>query len=416
MLIILSFKNIKVGAPSVKMIRQHRHRTILAVTMFAMAALLVVGGLWRPGYAESILIATDTAGARSATGYSDHHGRSSQPIQHINWKWETLKTAAKGTDNFPMTWAADNHQYTMGGDGYGFELQNAKNSLILSKVAGPYDAQQYKDLWSADGKSYGLLALGERIYVWRGPGSGIKSFAETWLYEFDLSGQLLEKKRLFAQADRLCMPAFLQLGKDYQYAFDDWVYAYAIEPLPTRPFSVKQIWQEGGGASYVLQAVMGSPLWDVGSGNIWLMRVPRDHLMDRNAYQFFAGSVDGEPTWTTDIRSKQTVMQPAGNGLVSCAYSPWSNTYLFLTEHGGSFKSNLQILQSKYPWGPWHTLGKWNAWGEDQGIRPSLFYWNFAPKWFDSGGGAVIVYTGIEENDRYNCIRVRFERKNDSGG
>ena len=88
------------------------------------------------------------------------------------------------------------------------------------------------------------------------------------------------------------MPAFLQLGKNYEYAFDDWIYSLAIAPLPSRPSSVKRFRRESDGVASLPQALAGSPLWDIGSGDVWLIRAPRDQLMVRNAYQFFAGLVD----------------------------------------------------------------------------------------------------------------------------
>lgn len=383
---------------------------IRPLTALAIAAVLTAGVfLWRGSWAESVLLA-EAKTSRWVLNPSDHHNRPSRPVRHITWHWSSLKTAATGTDNFPMTWAADGHQYCMGGDGYGFENREPKKSLILSKVIGSEDGQRYEDLWDGDGKSYGILALGERIYAWRGPGSGIESFAQTWLYAFDFNGRLIEKKQLFDLSDQLCMPAFLQLGKNYQYAFDDWVYSYAIEPLPVQPFSFKWVWQGGWDVLYPARALIGSPLWDVSPGNVWLLRAPRDRLMDRRAYQFFAGLADGKPVWTADTGNKQSVVDLSANGLVSCAYVPWSNTYLLATEHTESFGSNLQILQSKHPWGPWRALGKWHAWGESRGVRPTLFYWNFAPKWFDADGRAVIVYSGLKLNDRYNSMALTFER------
>lgn len=358
---------------------------------------------------SAIIAGPTLAQGRSATPYSRHHERLSRPIEGITWLWETRKAAATGSDNFPMTWAADDHQYTIGGDGYGFGNQKPKQSMIFSRVKGSFDDQGYEDLWSGDGKSYGLLTLGDRAYVWRGPGSGVQSFAETWLYVFDLEGRLLEKKQLFTAADQLCMPTFLQLGQDYQYGFDDWVYSYAIQPLPAQPFALNRVWRDGWDFSYLLQTLLGRPLWDMGTGSIWLMRAPRNQLFDRSAYRFFAGFDGEKPIWTADIERKQAVMELSENTLVSCTYVPWSNTYLFATEHSQPFGSNLKILQSRYPWGPWHSLQTWDAWGEQQGLQPSLFYWNFAPKWSDADGGGVIIYSGIKENDRYNSMRVQFQ-------
>ena len=44
----------------------------------------------------------------------------SRMIEGITWHWETHRTAAPGSDLWPVTWAADGHLYTAWGDGGGF--------------------------------------------------------------------------------------------------------------------------------------------------------------------------------------------------------------------------------------------------------------------------------------------------------
>ena len=59
-------------------------------------------------------------------------------IQEIRWApVETIRCAAKGSDNWPITWGDDDALYTAYGDGQGFEpyLQD-KLSLGLAKVSG----------------------------------------------------------------------------------------------------------------------------------------------------------------------------------------------------------------------------------------------------------------------------------------
>ena len=44
----------------------------------------------------------------------------SDVIQGMQWHWETHRTAAPGSDLWPVTWGPDGHLYTAWGDGGGF--------------------------------------------------------------------------------------------------------------------------------------------------------------------------------------------------------------------------------------------------------------------------------------------------------
>src|SRR5205823_10058444 len=59
-------------------------------------------------------------------------------IASIEWAAaETVIRKAKGSDNWPLTWADDDHLYTAYGDGNGFEpFINEKLSLGLARVEG----------------------------------------------------------------------------------------------------------------------------------------------------------------------------------------------------------------------------------------------------------------------------------------
>jgi len=41
-------------------------------------------------------------------------------VQNIAWHWETHKTAAPGSDLWPVAWGPDDHLYAAWGDGGGF--------------------------------------------------------------------------------------------------------------------------------------------------------------------------------------------------------------------------------------------------------------------------------------------------------
>src|SRR5688572_6458484 len=53
--------------------------------------------------------------------------------------WSTHQRQAPGSDNWPMTWAADDHLYTAWGDGGGFGGSNSDGrvSLGVARVEGP---------------------------------------------------------------------------------------------------------------------------------------------------------------------------------------------------------------------------------------------------------------------------------------
>src|SRR5262249_42894693 len=62
----------------------------------------------------------------------------SKAIRGIAWApRETIRRKAKGSDNWPLTWADDDHQYTAYGDGQGFEpFVPKKLGLGFARVEG----------------------------------------------------------------------------------------------------------------------------------------------------------------------------------------------------------------------------------------------------------------------------------------
>src|SRR4051794_40964037 len=60
-------------------------------------------------------------------------------IESITWHWETLHTAATGSDLWPVTWAADDNLYAAWGDGGGFggTDQEGRVALGFARIQGP---------------------------------------------------------------------------------------------------------------------------------------------------------------------------------------------------------------------------------------------------------------------------------------
>ncbi len=118
---------------------------------------------------------------------------ASQFISGIDLDWSTYLKMAPGSDNWPITWARNNHQYTTWGDGGGFGGTNdvGRVSLGVAKIQGTYDDFIPTNIWGGEnsdnlatfkGKSYGILALGNDLYMWVSPGSNIRGYEHSRLY------------------------------------------------------------------------------------------------------------------------------------------------------------------------------------------------------------------------------------------
>jgi hypothetical protein len=317
-------------------------------------------------------------------------------ITGVTFDWATHDERAPGSDNWPVTWADDGHQYTSWGDGGGFGGSNSSGrvSLGVARVEGNWNAYTGKNVWGGlnpenpaqfDGKSYGILSIADDLYMWVSPGSNANNYSEARLAVSHNHGATWTKANwAFTQAEDLVLPTILQFGPGYSGSRDAYVYHYAIR----------------------LQN--GSSLQVQKPGQIDLLRVTVDNLLDRQSYQFFAGlDGSGNPTWTSDLTQRAPVFQDA-NGVgwnMSVTYIAGLERYLLATEHTQSFAGNLGLFDAPEPWGPWTTVGYYSNW-EGQG---SNFFWNFSNKWTSANGtDFTLVYSGTGGNDSWNSVRGRF--------
>src|SRR5207245_6882564 len=103
---------------------------------------------------------------------------SSKVIAGITWAAkETIIRKAKGSDNWPLTWADDDLQYTAYGDGWGFEpFVPQKLGLGFARVEGDPPNFHGENLRSPTGeqigdgakakKASGILCAGGVLYLW----------------------------------------------------------------------------------------------------------------------------------------------------------------------------------------------------------------------------------------------------------
>ena len=331
-------------------------------------------------------------------------------IAGVDFDFATHRRLAPGSDNWPTTWAADGHLYAAWGDGGGFGGTNSKGRVLLGVARIEGDATDYtgRNLWGGfepvapaqfGGKSYGVLAVDGRLYMWVAPQPN-PHLAESRLAWSDDQGVSWQRADwMFPFADGLTIPTFLNFGRGYAGARDDYVYSYYIEPA----------WGPGRATRTTLHT------FDVHRpGRIHLSRTPRAAITDRSRYEFYAGTAaDGTPLWTREVGQKRPVFEDAqGVGWnLSVSYNPGLRRYLLCTEHSETHVGRFGLFDAPEPWGPWTTVAYDDAWGAGH-VEASTFYWNFPTKWLSADGtGFTLVFTGRSTNDSWNTVAGRFRRR-----
>jgi hypothetical protein len=318
-------------------------------------------------------------------------------IANVSWDFSTHRRAAAGSDNWPITWAADDHQYTSWGDGWGFDGGASKRSLGYSRIGGTKDDWKARDVLGSEnaeapatlgGKSYAILAVNGLLYSFVSPGSDASNLERAVLYRSSDGGRGWTATAVVFTAGThgLALPCFLQFGKDYAGARDSSVYVY---------------WTK-----------IHRPAWDVQKpGEIMLTRVPRGEIETPGRYEFFAGfDGAGAPRWSTSPRAMRPVFTDT-NGVMrnSANFDAGLGRYLLVTNHSAKNKGNIAIFDAARPWGPWTTVAYYTGWPTGREIERNAFYGNFASKWFSEDGlRFVFVFTGKGANDSWNSVEGRF--------
>jgi len=312
-------------------------------------------------------------------------------ITGITYDFSTAVRLAPGSDNWPVTWADDDHQYAAWGDGDGFDPAGTRVSLGVARIEGDWDDYRGYDVWGGEtaenpaqfeGKSYGIICVSGVLYMWVSPGSGDESYEEARLCRSTNHGaSWTQATWAFPGSEGLVMPTILNFGKDYDGARDGYVYHYFIEKK--------------------------SSAWDVHlPGEVTLARVPRDEIMTRAAYEFYAGTVSGSPSWSADVSARVPVfVDPDGAGIeLSVSYNAPLGRYLLITEHTASHEGRMGIFDAPEPWGPWTTVSYTSSFPGGE-----TFFYNFSNKWLSADGrDFTLIYTGTRTEDAWHTVRGRF--------
>jgi hypothetical protein len=343
--------------------------------------------------------------------YFSNHSQS-RLVKAIEFDLESIISMAPGSDNWAITWADDDSQYTTWGDGGGFGGNNRQGrvSMGIAQIKGPVDEFTATNIWGGHnslspaefaGKSYGILAVGGRLWLWRsGIASNKSSFRQQELYlskdygrHWNYAGVRFTDSD-FDNSTPFFAPTFLQAGPGYSGSPDDFVYIYA--PNVT------------------------NDTWNVQiPGEISLIRVPRDSLNKKDSYEFFSGlDEQGHAIWREDISHRKSIFTDIINGVMrsSVSYNAGLRRYFLITQQVSRFSDNghIGIYESEFPWGPWNTVLFDSPWKLGLQNGEKSVFWNFSNKWTDSNGKDFsLVYTG-PGSDCFGVVRGRFVTRTDN--
>lgn len=330
-------------------------------------------------------------------------------IKGINFDWSSHIRLASGSDNWPVTWADDDHQYVVWGDGGGFGGTNGigRSSMGVARIEGTWHDFKTTNVWGGYntrnshaivGKSYGIVCVDNVLFMWVGMfETDVDQFREVkiaWSKDHGATWEFTDWS--FTREEGVMMPTVCNYGKNYEGATDEFVYSYLIRFQSYEgpdDYSDKVDWLN-----------CQKP------GLIDLARVPKDKILNRNDYTFFSGLKDGKPTWTKDIKKRTAAFEnPTGVGwCINVGYNAGLQRYLLTTEHTETHRGNIGIFDAPNPWGPWTTVCYEEKWGDGH-IPLNTFFWNFSNKWMSADGKSFsLIFTGRKENDSFNLIRGEF--------
>ena len=305
----------------------------------------------------------------------------SKAIRSIEWApVSSIVRMARDGDNWPVTWGQDDAIYTTWGDGTGFNPKvERKLSCGFARVVGPAEGFTGTNIRSPaeqlgagrkGKKGWGILSIGGTLYLWLGHadlnGGGMQL---AWSRDYGRSWTFADWR-----FDDFGMIGFINFGRDYSQARDEYVYAYSHD----------------------------GPRADTPAGQFILMRVPKARLTERTAWEFYMGCrPDGRVDWTSDKNQRVAVFQNQDSCLRSamtfCAglkrYLWWQQIPLpeGARDRGDTrFEGGFAIYDAPEPWGPWTTAYFTRRWDVGPGEHG-----DFPAKWMSGDGQSLyLVFSG----------------------
>jgi hypothetical protein len=359
---------------------------------------------FRAGAGACLVVASLQLAAVTAGIAQEPPDPPSRTVTGITWHWETYQTAATGSDLWPVTWGPDDNLYVAWGDGGGFggTDSDGRVSMGFARIEG---GPEHFEGFNVNG---GKNPEHPATFPKKGKASGIL-FDEGILYaNINLQdGKWPDVNHVFAWST----------NKGASWVKCDWL--FPKEAGNFRPGRFLNFGKDGSGvpaqlAGYVYLCGGKQTAQRGERDSVYLARVPREKIREREAFQFFSGiDANGQPTWKQEFALARPIFADT-NGVASggMAYDPGLGRYLLTSFHTGP--GQLGVFEALQPWGPWSTIVYSANWG-GMGTAGEGLTCEFPQKWMSADGltlwAIFSVYgegakQGIKAHDRFNLIEV----------
>lgn len=279
-------------------------------------------------------------------------------------------------DLWPSAWADDDHLYAACGDGLGLDLEGAWSDIVVNRISGTpltglsgqrlASGRDVVPVWTDptrfNSKPTGMVAVdGDRdghdelylavqdLYCVPGPGIFNEAPAAAIVRSTDYGRTWTAPTAPQFTDHMFTTVMFLDLGRSNQFA------SRLGDPNTVYAVGLDHNWR----TSY--SATVPDPV------HLYLARVPSDSVMDRSAWQFFAGDPLGRPRWSDDLEGRVPVLTDdtkhhpehfptsGGSGTVSqggVVYVPAFDRFLYTSWS----EFTLELYEAPLPWGPWRHV------------------------------------------------------------
>ncbi|MCX7007211.1 MAG: DUF4185 domain-containing protein [Kiritimatiellaeota bacterium] len=302
----------------------------------------------------------------------------------IAWYWETLATAAPGSELWPVAEGRDGKLYAAWGDGGGFggTDRDGRVSMGFARIEGSPENfhgvninggknAEHLATFPRKGKTAGLVfddgALFASINLQDGPWPDVN---HVLAWSTDLGATWTRADWLFPKGAGQFQPAtFLK--------HDRFIYVCGPRQNVTT--------------------------------NLYLARVPAGRLRERAAYEFSRGP----ETWSSDATQAQPIFNDArGVSSGTLTYAAALKRFLLTVFHTGP--GQLGVFDAPTPWGPWTTVAYYEDWSR-MGAEGDGLTCSFPAKWMSADGltlwSVFSVYgpgakQGIRAHDQFNLLKA----------
>lgn len=330
-------------------------------------------------------------------------------------------------DMWPLTWAEDDHQYAGAGD-------NRHSPMNVWRITGAPDPAAKNQAHAFGAWTLDVVSdrpIGPEVYGSNpraDSGMGIKpaglieaggslvmavqehNYGENPAFnrQLNINGWLITSQDHGASWDvdatphsfftgRLASCHFVQYGRGRLNAPKGYIYAI----FPGASNDGNSYWENG---DYVL-----------------LGRVPDAHVLDRNAWTFYAGQESGMPVWSpNDLEARPVFEYPGMTGENHVSHNPELGVYLmgnysFLDPEGrprpyhqltwpdSVDRSQLTLFEAPNLWGPWSLFHRDDSWGTYGDYQPV-----FPVKWMSNRGTTLFMVSSGSYDD-YNFVVQRVD-------